>query len=736
MKTQINTRFVILIVVIFFSFSPNVVHPAPAKAVTTTELVVYGGTPAGITAAVAAARMGHSVILIEPQVRIGGMISGGLIRTDVGDAETIGGLSKEFFNRNLDYYVKTYGENAKSVEKSYHGFFTEPHVAEQLFNEMAREANVMVLTQHRLVDAAFAKQKITSITIEHVPSGQRQTINGKLFIDASYEGDLMAAAGVPYRVGRESRWEYDESFAGITIGPEAIRGRGDHKLQAYNIRGTLTRREDIRVPFPKPEHYTPERFQVVKQKVLKEGYRKLEELMPHLIGAEMPNGKHDNNDGDLPGLNFGYPEGNWEERQRIYALHRDNWLSLFYMLQNDPELPEAFRTDAKTWGLPSDEYPENNHVTPQLYVREARRMVGKYVLTQNDIRYHRYKESTICVGSYNMDCHVVDQQMTTKGLQPEGGFIEPCDAYEIPYEIIVPIDNENLLVIGGFSATHVAYGSARMEPVFMMLGHAGGLAAHLALQAHTPVQTVNIEELQGLLKDQGAILEAPYLPDVAIKFSPEKPNVGEEVTFTVEEKDVRHPLKKIWWSLDGTGEINATEKTVKYTFTAAKVNEITLLVEDGNGLRSPFIKAEVPVGGSTIRDVNVEAEDGEMTGDWIRSRSPNYDFRLLYIDGDTKKGEKKTRFIPNLPKTGRYRLSIAYSPSQNRATNVPVTIQHSGGTANVTLDQSKASTLFVYKPLGEYEFKAGESGWVEISNAGTKGQVVVDAVKWIWLGNE
>ncbi|WP_177181221.1 FAD-dependent oxidoreductase [Parapedobacter koreensis] len=736
-KTAARFFFIISIFLVFSGYSRHAAAHTARHEPTSADLIVYGGTPAGVIAAVAAARMGHSVIIVEPQVRIGGMTSGGLIRTDVGDEETIGGLSKEFFNRNLAYYVKQYGEGSKQVEKSYQGYFTEPHVAEQIFNEMVKEqANITVLTRHRLVDVAIQQQKIASIAIERVASGEQQTLSGKMFIDASYEGDLMAAAGVPYRVGRESQWEYNESFAGVNYGPKEIRGMGDHKLQAYNIRGTLTRREDIRVLFPKPDHYTPERFEAMKQKILQEGYTKLEELMPHLIGAEMPNGKHDNNDGDLPGVNFAYPEANWEERQQIYAMHRDHWLSLFYMLQNDPELPEAFRADARKWGLPSDEYPENNHITPQLYVREARRMVGKYVLTQNDIRTHRYKETTICVGSYNMDCHVVDYLMTAKGIVPEGGFIEPCDAYEIPYEIIVPHSNENLLVIGGFSATHVAYGSARMEPVFMMLGHAGGLAAHLALQSGSAVQDVAVKQLQSLLTQQGAILKAPYLPDVAIHFTPAEPKVGEEVTFTVEEKDVRAPLKKIWWSLDGTGEINATDKMVKHTFTSAKVNEITLLVEDENGLRSPFIKAEVPVGESAIRDVNVEAEDGEITGEWIRSRSPNYDFRLLYIDGDTKKGGKKTRFVPDLPKTGRYMVSVAYSPGENRATNVPVTIQHSDGTSNVTLDQSTASTLFVYKPLGEFRFEEGESGWVEISNAGTTGQVVVDAVKWIWLGDE
>ncbi len=733
---NMKTVAIALVSILSVAFVPQVVYPNNQKPPANADLVVYGGTPAGITAAIAASRMGHSVILVEPQVRIGGMISGGLIRTDVGDAETIGGLSKEFFDRNYQYYVSRYGADSKQAEKSYQGFFTEPSVAEQVFNNMVKEANITVLTGHRLVDATLHRQKITSITIEEIKSGTRQTLGGQQFIDASYEGDLMAAAGVPYRVGRESQWEYNESFAGVNIGPKGVRGAGDHKLQAYNIRGTLTSRDDIRLLFPKPERYKPERFKALKDKVIAEGLTSLAELLPHLPGSEMPNGKHDNNDGDLVGVNYAYPEASWEERQDIYEQVRDHWLTLFYMLQNDPDLPEAFRQDARKWGLPSDEYPENDHVTPQLYVREARRMIGRYVLTQNDILTDRYKERTICLGSYNMDSHVVDHIMTDKGLQPEGGFIELCDAYEIPYEVIVPPANENLLVLCGISATHVAYGSARMEPVFMMLGHAGGLAVHLALTSRTAIQDVEIKSLQDLLVRQGAVLEAQYLPDVAISFSPEEPKVGEPVTITVVEKDVRQPLRKIWWSVDGTGAEHATKKTFTHTFATAKVHDIALLVEDENGLRSPFIKAGIPVGGSTLRDVNVEAEDGELTGEWIRSRSPNYDFRLLYIDGDTKKGEKAARFIPDLPKSGRYMVSIAYSPGNNRAKNVPLTIKHRGGTQELTLDQSTSNTVFVYKPLGEYLFDAGESGWVEISNAGTTGQVVIDAVKWVWLGDE
>lgn len=727
----------IFLIALLISFlAPQAAFSAHGYQARTADLIVYGGTPAGITAAVAASRMGHSVIIVEPQVRIGGMISGGLIRTDVGDAETIGGLSKEFFDRNYQYYVSRYGKDSRQAEKSYQGFFTEPSVAEQVFNRMVEEAKITVLVGHRLVDATLSQQKITGIVIEEIASGKKQALAGQQFIDASYEGDLMAAAGVPYRVGRESRSEYNESFAGVTVGPMEARGAGDHKLQAYNIRGTLTQREDIRVLFPKPERYMPERFQALKDKVIAEGMTTLAELLPHLPGSEMPNGKHDNNDGDLVGVNYAYPEASWEERQDIYEQIRDHWLTLFYMLQNDPDLPEAFRKDARKWGLPADEYPENNHVTPQLYVREARRMIGRYVLTQNDLLYDRYKERTICLGSYNMDSHFVDHVMTEKGLQPEGGFIELCDAYEVPYEVIVPPANENLLVLCGISATHVAYGSVRMEPVFMMLGHAGGLAAHMALQSKSAVQAIDIKTLQKLLVQQGALLEAPYLPDVAIRFTPEEPKVGEPVTISLVEKDVRQPLKKIWWSVDGTGIVNATDQTVEYTFASAKAHEVTVLVEDEKGLRSPFVKAEIPVGGSTLRDVIVEAEDGEMTGDWIRSRSPNYDFRLLYVDGNTKKGRKSVRFTPDLPKSGRYMVSIAYSPGQDRAENVPVTINHRDGTAHEELDQSKAETIFVYKPFGEFYFDKGKAGWVEISNEGTQGQVVVDAVKWIWLGDE
>lgn len=730
-----RTRAILLFVVALAmaSFSPI----ARAGEPITVDLVVYGGTPAGVTAAAAAARQGRTVVVIEPQVRLGGMISGGLCKTDIGKRETIGGLSKEFFKRVHDYYVKAHGAESALAVGSRDGELPEPSVAQRVFEQMVAEAGtVQTLVGHRLVSADVTNGAIASIRIVPVVGGEETRVQGRAFVDASYEGDLMAAAGVPYRVGREARSEFDEQYAGVNAGPENILGTGDHRVQAYNIRGTITNRADIRIPFPKPQRYDPAPFISYKRSVLAGRAKTFADVLGVIEASKITGGKYDINVADLPGVNYAYPEGDWAQRREVYERTRDHWLSLLYMLQNDPELPDAFRADAAQWGLPSDEYTENGNVTPQIYVREARRMLGQYVMSEIDLRRNRFKKDGVAIGSYNLDSHIVQYLASPRGTIDEGHFIELVDPYEIPYRSIVPPNVKNLLVPCAMSATHVAYGSIRMEPVFMMLGQAAGLASHLALEMKDGpvVQKVFIDALRKQLVADGAVLDAPFRPLVNIDVEKKSIAPGESLTFKIDEQDVRVPLKRIWWNFDSSGEVQATKSVATYKFDKPGVREVTLLVEDGEGRKSQFERVQVQVGPEAVADVVVTAKNGEMIGGWVRSRAKDYDGRLLFTDGDSEKGMKKVRFVAKLPRAGKYMVALAYAAGPNRSKEVPVTIRHADGASTVKVDQRKASTPMVFKPLGEYRFDSAGDAVVEVSNEGTTGYVVADAVKWIWQG--
>jgi hypothetical protein len=456
---------------------------APTPSETRCDVAVFGATPAGIMAAVAAARSGENVILLEPGYLVGGMMSGGLTKTDIGRRETVGGLSFEFFARVKKYYDETYGPDSTQAKECKNGLFFEPSVADRIFSDMLREAGVTVRRKERLVPLATTtgKNRIRSITTTHYETGAETTVRARVFIDATYEGDLMASAHVPYRVGREARVEYNESLAGRTHEPARYRGAGDHRVQSYNIRSTLTNRDDIRVPVPKPRAYTPGPHRHFIDYVNKHDIRTFEELFHDAPLWGPVNGKSDPNKADYPGANYAYAEADYEMRALIVERVRDYWASMWWMLQNDPALPDGFKQSARNWGLPKDEFVESGNITPQLYVREARRMLGRHLLTQNDLERDRWKPDTICMGSYNIDSHDVSFVQTPGGLTKEGFLISGVDAYEIPYRSITPIAPDNLLVTCAVSATHIAYGSLRMEPVFMMIGQAAGLAAHLAL---------------------------------------------------------------------------------------------------------------------------------------------------------------------------------------------------------------------------------------------------------------
>ncbi|MBI5689031.1 MAG: FAD-dependent oxidoreductase [Verrucomicrobia bacterium] len=716
---------------------------APATEVR-AEIVVFGGTPAGLMAAVAAGRAGAKVVVVEPSYLIGGLMCGGLHKTDIGKRETIGGLSREFFQRVMDYYTKTYGPGSPQVKaldytqdpKTRSGYYFEPKIALQLFREMLTEAGVTVRTKEQLQSVTVQAGQIRGFTTRHYETGAETRYAGTIFVDGSYEGDLMAQAGVLYRVGREARAEYNESLAGLTEGPVEYLGTGDHRVQSYNIRGTICVDPANRVPIPRPKQYFREAHAHLITTVNTHGLKRLVELYPDRDRWAEINGKMDPNKGDFIGVNLGYSEGDYEQRARITARVQDYWLSLWYMLQNDPELPEEFKADARRYGLPKDEYLESNHITPQIYVRVARRMQGRYFLTQHDVHRDRFKPDTICMGSYGTDCHAIQRIQTDHGLLLEGDFNAGADPYEIPYRSITPHGVKNLLVVAAVSASHVAYSSLRMEPVFMMLGHAGGLAAQLALSGRTSVQDVPVAKLQAGLKAAGMPLQAPYRPAIEIRaITPGPYQPGVPVEFEVVDRDVRSPLKRLAWSFDGSGRVQGDSRRARFTFAHPGKYQVMLLAWDDSTFALPAL-LDLTVGNGESLNREVHYTLAKTVGRWSRSRGQEieYRFRVGLLDENKRDGQSRAEFSTPLPKTGRYAVSVAYATVGNRSTKTPVHITHATGTEVVKVNQRKKESPFAFTPMGEYRFEAGRPATVVITNAGVDGYVQIDTVRWIWLG--
>jgi len=700
------------------------------------DVVVFGGTSAGIAAAVAAGRGGSKVVLVESSYLIGGLTTGGLTKTDIGKSDTIGGLAREFYDRVLQHYTKVYGPDSQQVKDCGGGYFFETKVALQIYQEMLAEAGVEVRIRERLEDVEVKGTRIVAFTTRNYETGEQTRFTATQFVDGSYEGDLMAQAGALYRVGREARSEYNEPLAGITNGPVEYLGKGDHRVQAYNIRGTLSIRDDNRVPIPKPKHYYREAHAHHIETVNRLGLTRLDQLFTDTQRWAMINGKCDPNKADFPGVNFGYAEGDYEQRARITEKVQDYWLSLWYLLQNDPGLPEAFKADARRWGLPKDEFLESGHVTPQVYVRVARRLLGRYFITQNDLLYDRAKPDTVCMGSYNMDAHAIHIIQTDEGPVEEGHFNDASDAWEIPYRSLLPYGLDNLVVVAAVSASHVAYSSLRMEPVFMMLGHAGGVAVDIARQDGARAQDISITKLQERLGRDGVPLKAPFRPVVDIKVLTRDPQPGQPVEFELVPRHVESPLKTIAWNFDGSGEVQATGAKASYTFNQAAPAKIMLLVQDQKRLVALPARTEVVLGNEPSLDREVHYYKAKLDGRWNRARGPEVEYRQrVGLMDQGPGGEPMTAdFVTTIPKTGRYKVAMAFPSGGNRATNASVTITHADGKQEIKLNQKKKPGPFAFQPLGEFRFKAGQPASVKISNAGADGVVLIDTVRWIWLG--
>jgi hypothetical protein len=509
-------------------------------AQTDRDLIVYGGTAGGIITAVSAARQGLTVTLLEPGNHLGGMATGGLSRTDFGKKEVIGGYALEFYWRvGQKYDLARFAQGP--------AWYYEPHVGEQVFTEMLREAKVEVLLHHRLREKNGVSKmggKLVSLTTE-----DGAIFRGKVFADCSYEGDLMAEAGVTYTWGRESSAKYGESLAGvrehtpfhqflvpvngydrthhllpeISSLPKGETGEGDKKVQAYNFRMILTDNPADRLPFPKPPGYDPRRYELLARliaaKIRQTGQTPA--LREFVLIARIPNGKADfNNNGpfstDYIGQSWDYPNGSFARRRQIWEAHVNYTKGFFYFLGHDARVPRQLRDDMNAWGLPKDEFSDLNHWPHQLYIREARRMVGDFVMTQKDLQTELMKPDAIGMGSYNSDSHNVQRVVAADGnVENEGDMQVPVKPYQIPYRVMLPKQAEasNLLVPVCFSASHVAYSSVRMEPQYMILGEAAGVAAAMSIKQNVAVQKVDTKALSQTLLKQGAVLEfRPRLP--------------------------------------------------------------------------------------------------------------------------------------------------------------------------------------------------------------------------------
>lgn len=503
------------------------------------DFVVYGGTAAGVTTAVAAARQGLRVALLEPFRHVGGMVTGGLSGTDVGRREVIGGMALEFYLRcGRRYDVQ---EHLQQI-----AWMPEPRVAESVFHEMLAAAKVTVFYEHRLREKTGVELgggRIRSITMEN---GAR--FIAPLFADCTYEGDLMAQAKVSYTFGREGIADYGESLAGVRahtehhqfltpikahdangrllpeISPEPMGtpGEGDKKAQAYNFRVIATNNPMLRVPWPKPKNYDPWRYELLALYVQGEVKRLGRPPVFNEVALfrPIPNQKADiNNRGgfssDYIGKNWEYPDGDYATRARIWQDHIDYQQGLYYFLATDERIPATLRMDVQSWGLCKDEYEDTGYWPHQLYVREARRMVGEFVVTQKDLQTEVSKPDWIGMGSYNSDSHNIQRIVNAQGfVENEGDVQVGVTPYQIPYRVMLPKREQcsNLLVPVPFSATHIAFASLRMEPQWMIIGHAAGVAASMAIQAQRPPHEIDVKKLQETLVEQGAVWEYAVSP--------------------------------------------------------------------------------------------------------------------------------------------------------------------------------------------------------------------------------
>jgi len=694
MKSIVSTKSILLIFLLVGGCASTSNQAVAVESGGDADVVIYGPTSAAVAAAVQVKRMGKSVIIVGPDKHLGGLSAGGLGWTDSGNKTVIGGISREFYQRIRKYYDKpaTWKWQKSSEYKRYRagddGQWTfEPHIAEQVFEDFVREYKIPVVRDEWL-DRAPGKGvtkkngRIISITML---SGK--TYRGKMFIDATYEGDLLAAAGVTYAVGREANSQYGETLNGVQIknarkhqftksidpyivpgdptsgllprihaGSPGKQGEADKRLQAYNYRVCLTKNPKNRVPFPKPADYDVKQYELLLR-ALKAGERHIKGKFDMLPNLKTDTNNHGSFSTDNIGMNYDYPDASYARRREILKEHETYQKGYFYFLANDPRVPEDVRTWMSQWGLAMDEFKDNGHWPHQIYVREARRMVSDFVVAEPHLRGKTPTPRSVGMGSYNMDSHNTQRYVDAKGhVRNEGDIqVNPGGPYPIDYGSLVPKKDEceNLLVPVCVSCTHIAFGSIRMEPVFMTLGQSSATAACFAIDDDQAVQDVPYEKLKKRLLADKQVLEFAGKRNIVLSSASLK---------GVTRDDAQLKNKGLW------------------TYSNSQ---------------SPFVE---------------------------------YGYRH---DNNAQKGELSAAFSVKVPKSGKYEVRIFYTANPNRASNVPVTIGHAEGETKVVVNQKKRPTHGTYLSIGTYAFKADQPAVVTIVNKGTDGYVIIDCVQWL-----
>ena len=509
------------------------------------DVCVYGGSASGFTAAIQAARMGKTVILISPLEHVGGMVTSGLTATDMNKHKCIGGITAEFYGRIYEYYMdpsvwrnQTREEfMISTLKRTYTGknderriqWVYESGVAERIMLDMLQESGVQLLLGSRLIESSSAVHKKGN-RISRLRLTNGTTVSAEMFIDASYEGDLMAASGVSYIVGRESRAQYGEEFAGIRVKwdypltavnpykngkllplvdsePWGNNGDADGRTQAYCYRLTLTDDPANLVPIQKPENYNPDYYEVLLAQILaKEGAQ----LKDFITFTPMPNRKTDTNHLDMFGGSYSYPEGNYSVREEMERVHRNYALGQLWFLGHDERVPLELREEMLRWGLAADEFKDNGNFPYQIYVREARRMKGAFIMTEKNVLKDNREDApnSVGLGSYPLDCHFVSTVVKDGVIYREGTMFQALAPYPIAYGSITPRKEEcsNLFVTVCLSASHVAYSSLRMEPQYMVLGQSAATAACLSIDNKCSIQDLPYDILQSRLEQDKQIL--------------------------------------------------------------------------------------------------------------------------------------------------------------------------------------------------------------------------------------
>lgn len=522
------------------------------------DLVIYGGTSAGVAAAIQASRMERSVVLIEPTKRLGGLTTGGLGQTDIGNKQAIGGIAREFYQQIKAYYDQPenwvwqkkaeYMDSGQTrTKEGEDAMWTfEPSAALEVYHQLLKDENITLVYNERLLREENGVQK-SGNQIKSIQMESGKIFSGKMFMDATYEGDLMATSGVSYTVGRESNSQYKESLNGVQanywavtlnykasrnainhnfvpgVDPYVVKGNpnsgllpyiseagpgidgsGDNKVQAYCFRMCLTDHPENRIPFQKPADYDELNYELLIR-----NYEAGETQLPW-INSPMPNRKTDTNNRrgfstDFIGQNYDYPEASYEEREKIVNAHRNYQMGLMWTLANHPRMPKWVRDIYSQWGTTKDEFERGDGWQNQLYVREARRMIGPLVMTQQHCEREEIVEDAVGLAAYGMDSHHIQRYVDANGYVQNEGNVEAHveGPYPISYRSIIPKKEEasNLFVPVCVSASHIAFGSIRMEPVFMVLGQSAAIAASLAIEKEVAIQDLPYSELkESLLK--------------------------------------------------------------------------------------------------------------------------------------------------------------------------------------------------------------------------------------------